>query len=108
MDHPAAEDFEPILALAETDLPARTTALDVDLERGRSEGEEARAETHADMRYLEERLAEFLQHPLEIGEGRALIDDKALDLVEHRRMRLVGVAAVGASGADDPDRRLLA
>ena len=60
MDHAAAEDFEPILTLAEANLPARTAALDVDLERGRSEGKEARAEAHAHMRHFEERLAEFL------------------------------------------------
>src|SRR5277367_2338660 len=67
MDHAAAEDFEPILALAEADLPARTAALDVDFERRRGEGEKARAEAHADMRHFEERLAEFLEHPLQVG-----------------------------------------
>ena len=107
MDHAAAEDFEPVLALAEADFPARTAALDVDLERGRGEGEKARAEAHADVRHFEERLAEFLQHPFQVGERRAVVDDEALDLVEHRRMRLVGVAPIGAAGADDPDRRLL-
>ena len=35
------------------------------------------------------------------------VDDKALDLMEHRRMRLVGIAAVGAAWDDHPDRRLL-
>src|SRR3984957_889956 len=108
MDHAAAEDFEPILALAEADFPARTAALDVDLERGRREGKKARAEAHADMGHFEEGLAEFLEHPFQIGEGRALVDHQALNLVEHRRMRLVGVAPIGASGADDADRRLLA
>src|SRR5580704_7978874 len=107
MDHAAAEDFEPILALAEPDLPAGTAALDVDLERRRSERKEAWTEAHADMRHFEESLAEFLQHPLEVGERRALIDHQAFDLMEHRRMRLVGIAPIGAAGADDPDRRLL-
>ena len=57
---------------------------------------------------LEEGLAEFLEHPFQIGERRALVDDQAFDLVEHRRMRLVGVAPIGAARADDADRRLLA
>ena len=38
---------------------------------------------------------------------RALVDDEALDLVEHRRVRLVAVAAIGATRNDDADRRLL-
>jgi hypothetical protein len=40
---------------------------------------------------LEERLAEFLQHPLEVSHVGGLVDDEALDLMEHRRVRLVAV-----------------
>ena len=36
-----------------------------------------------------------------------LVDHQALDLMKHRRMGLVGVAAVGTPGDDHPDRRLL-
>ena len=43
-----------------------------------------------------------------MAEMRRLIDDQPFDLMEHRRMRLVGVATVGAAGTDDADRRLLA
>src|ERR1700727_727310 len=107
MDHAAAQDFEPILAFAEADFVARAAALDVDLERGRREWKKARAQAHANAGRFEERLAEFLQHPLEVGERRTIVDDQALDLVEHGRMRLVGIAPIGASGANDPDRRLL-
>ena len=35
------------------------------------------------------------------------VDDEALDLMEHRRMRLVAVAAIGAARTDHADRRLL-
>ena len=59
------------------------------------------------MRHFEERLAEFLQHPLQVGERRRFVDHQPLDLMEHRRVGLVGVAAIGAAGADDADRRLL-
>ena len=38
---------------------------------------------------------------------RALVDDEALDLMEHRRVGLVGIAAIGAARNDDADRRLL-
>jgi hypothetical protein len=38
---------------------------------------------------------------------RTFVDYQALDLVEHRRMRLVAIAAIGAPGNDDADRRLL-
>ncbi len=107
MHHAAAENFEPVLAFAEADLAAGAAALDVDLHRGRGEGKEARPETHPDLRDLEERLAELLEHPFEVGERRAPIDHQALDLVEHRRMGLVEVGAVGAAGADHADRRLL-
>src|SRR3546814_7435356 len=38
----------------------------------------------------------------------AAIDDETFDLVKHRRVRRIAVAAVDAAGRDDPDRRLLA
>ena len=36
-----------------------------------------------------------------------LVDDQRLDLVEHRRVRLIAVAAIDAARRDDADRRLL-
>ena len=36
-----------------------------------------------------------------------LVDDQPLDLMEHRRMRLVGIAAIGAARADHANRRLV-
>ena len=38
---------------------------------------------------------------------RALIDDETFDLMEHRRMRLIRVTAIGAARNDHADRRLL-
>ncbi len=80
---------------------------DVDLDRRLGEREVRRAEAHLDVIDLEERLAEFLQHPFEVAHVGRLVDDEAFDLVEHRRVRLVAVAAVDAAGRDDADRRLL-
>ena len=94
-------------ALAETDLALVAAALHVDFQRRLGEREERRPEPHLDVVDLEERLAEFLQHPFEVAEMRALVDHQAFDLVEHRRVGLVGVAAIGAARADHADRRLL-
>ena len=68
VDHAAAEDLEPVLALAEADLAALARALDVDLRRGLREREEGRAEPHLDLVDLEEGLAELLEHPLHVGD----------------------------------------
>ena len=93
MHHAAAENLQPILAFAETDLALVALALDVDFERRLGEREERRAEAHLHAVDLEERLAEFFQDPFQVAEVRALVDDQALDLVEHRRVRLVTVAS---------------
>ena len=57
--------------------------------------------------HLEERLAEFLQAPLEMAQVRGLVDHQPLDLMEHRRVRGVAVEAIDAPRRDDADRRLL-
>src|SRR5712675_483684 len=86
MHHAAAENLQPVLTLAETDLSLVAPALDVDLERRLGEREERRAESHVDVIDLEERLAELVQDPFEVAEMRDLVDDEALDLMELRRM----------------------
>src|SRR6202000_3568882 len=107
MHRAAAENLQPILALAETDLALVAAALDVDLERRLGEREERRPEAHFDVIDLEERLAELMQDPFEVAEMRALVDDEALDLMELRRMRRVRIDAVGAARAEHADRRVL-
>src|SRR5688572_13437586 len=49
MDHAAAEDLEPVRALAEADLAAFARTLNVDLRGGLREREERRAEAHLDL-----------------------------------------------------------
>src|SRR5262245_6635609 len=107
MHHAAAENLHPVLAFAEPDLALVAPALDVDLEGRLGKRKERRPEAHLDLIDLEERLAEFLQDPFEMAEVGALVDDEPLDLMEHGGMGLVAVAAVGAAGDDDADRRLL-
>ncbi len=106
--HAAAENLQPVLALAEADLVLAALALDVDFQRRLGERKERRAEAHVHIVHLEEGLAEFLQDPLQVAEVRGLVDHQALDLMEHRRVGLVAIAAIGAARADDADRRLLA
>ncbi len=56
---------------------------------------------------LEERLAELREYPFEVAHMGLLVDHQRLDLVEHRRVCLVAVAAIDAARRDDADRRLL-
>src|ERR1700749_955903 len=60
MHHAAAENLEPVLALAESDLALVAPALDVDLERRLGEREERREEAHVDLVDLEESLEELV------------------------------------------------
>jgi hypothetical protein len=64
-------------------------------------------EAHLHLRHFEERLAEFLEHPFQMPEMGFLVDGEPFDLMEHRRMGLVRVAAINASRRDDAKRRLL-
>src|SRR5215813_12640589 len=108
MHHPAAEDLHPVLAFAETHLVLALAALDIGFERGLGERKERGPEAHLDPVDLEKRLAEFFEDPFQVTKMRAFVDDKALDLMEHRRVGLVGVDAIGAARDDNADRRLLA
>src|ERR1043165_902126 len=98
MPHAAAEDLHPVLALAETHFALVAPALDVDFERRFGEREVGRPEPHLHLIDLEERLAELLQDPFEMAEVTLFVDHEALDLMKHRRMRLVGIAAIGTTG----------
>ncbi len=79
-------------------------AGDVDLDAGLGEGEEVRAQPDVALA-AEDRARELQQRALEVGEGDVRIDGKALDLVELRRVRGVGVGPVDASGDHHVKRR---
>ena len=107
MHHAAAHHFQPAGLLAHAAALAGTHhALHVDFGRRLGEGEERRTETHA-QRFFEEHPEEFLDGALEVGEADVLVDQQAFDLMEHRRVSDIGVAAIDTAGADDADRRLL-
>src|SRR5260370_26167409 len=102
MHHAAAENLQPVLALAEADFAVVAPALDIDLQRRLGEGKERRPESHVDVIDLEERLAEFVQDPFEVAEMRTLVDDETLDLVKLRRVRGVGIRALGSAPPGGP------
>ena len=56
---------------------------------------------------FEKRAAEFLKHPFQVRHRDILVDGKALDLMEHRRVRLVIVTAINSTGRNHADRRAL-
>ena len=105
MHHAGAEDLEPVLALADPQRAALPRAADVDLRRGLGEREVRGAEAQFDRRHLEERPAELLEHPLQVRHREVAVDGEPLDLVEHRRVRLVHVHAVDAARRDHPEGR---
>ena len=106
MDHAAAQDLQPVAALADDQLVARATAADIDLGRGLGEREVAGAEADRHVVALEIGAHEIGQAALQVPHVHAPVDQQPLDLMEHRRVGGVAVAAVGAAGGDDPERRL--
>ena len=46
-----------------------------------------------------------MQHGLQVRETDVLIDDQSFDLVKHRRVGHVGIAAIDTSRRDHPQRR---
>src|SRR6185312_13477307 len=99
MDHAAAEHFQP------AGRTVRGVPADVHFGRRLGEREIAGAEAHLEIA-LEERADELGQRALEVGETGSLVDQQALDLVEHRRVGLVRIAAIDLARRDDADRRL--
>ena len=87
-------------------LPAAHTAGNVGFGAGFRKREEARAETDAGVG-TEHFTHKRGKRPAQIGHGHVLVHEQAFDLMEHRRVRDVRVAAVDASGRNHGDGRLL-
>ena len=100
MDHAAAQHFEPARGTVGL-LPG-----DIDFGGWLGEREVARAEAHLEIA-LKERAHEFGERALEVGEAGVFVHQQAFDLMEHRRVGLVAVAAIDLAGGDHPQRRLL-
>ena len=67
MDHAAAQDLQPVAAVADLQLAAPAQAADIDLGRGLGEGEEAGAEAQRQVVHVEEGAAELDQAALAGG-----------------------------------------
>ena len=106
MHHAAAEDLQPARALANTAaLAAAGHTADVNLRRWLREREIAWAQT--DLHILAKHFTRKRQeHALEIGHRDVLVDQEPFDLVEHRAVGRVVVAAIHTARCDDLDRQL--
>ena len=60
-----------------------------------------RAEAHLQVVAFEEAAQEVGDHALQVGEADVLADPQAFDLMEHGRVRGVGVDAVDTARRDD-------
>ena len=109
VDHAAAAPLDPALAAAGAagvgvDPPA-DEAAQVDLGGRLGEREVRRPEPGRDARRRTSRAAKWSSEPLRWAMRDALVDDEALDLVEHRAVgRVVLVGAEDPARADDVDR----
>ena len=103
--HAAAENLQPLIALADTDFIAMAGIADVHFHGRLGEREVAGAEAHFYLIHLEERLGEGFQRPFQVPHMRHLVDDETLDLMEHRCVGLIGIATVNAPRRDDAQRR---
>src|SRR2546425_2396720 len=104
--HPGAQDLEPAVLADAAAAATAEEAEHVDLGGRLREREKRRAE--ADARPRPEHFAsEEFQRPFEVRHRHLAVDRQPLDLVEHRRVRDVRIAAIDPAGADDTDRRAL-
>ena len=107
VNHAAAEDLDPALALAErAAFTVAAVALDIHLRRRLGEREVMRTETN-DRVLAVQLFGEQLEDTLEVRHADALIDNQTLDLMEQRRVGCVnGVRTVNTARRDNADRRL--
>ena len=106
MHHAAAQHLEPIIALAHFHGAAFPAALDIHFGRWFGKGEMRGAE--AGFHLGAEKDAEKLfQNPFQLRHRNIAVNRQPFDLMEHRRVGLVVIGAVDATGADDADGRAL-
>ncbi len=107
VDHAAAQNLQPAVALAHLQHAPRPGTADIDLGRGFGKRKVAGAEPQFHLVDLEIGAAEFLQHPFQVGHADIAVNRQPLDLMEHRRVGLVHVHPVNAARRDDADGRAL-
>ena len=107
MHHAAAKNFHPAVAGADLDRLTLAGIFHVHLGRRFRERKEVRAEAGFDTVDFKEGAHEVDEAAFQVPHMRALLDDEAFDLVEHRRVRRVPVIAVDPARHENADRRLL-
>src|SRR5215472_2479844 len=105
--HAAAKDLEPVATGADLQFPACARAPDIDLGRGFGERKVARAEADRQIVETEKGAAELDQTALQMTHMAHPVDHQPLDLMKHRRVRRIVVAAESPPRHDDPDWRRL-
>src|SRR3569623_2071023 len=81
MHHPAAENLQPVVALADLHLAAGAVAAHVHLRRGLGEGEVVRSEARGHRVGLEKARDEGLQGPFQVAHVDSLVAHQTLDLM---------------------------
>ena len=104
MHHARAQNLKPAIAFTDLQLTVFPRTLNVDLGRGFGEGEVRRAEAGLDAFDLEEGGKEFFQNPFQVRHRDVLVDGKAFDLMEHRRVGLVIVGTIHTARRNDAAR----
>ncbi len=98
VNHAATQNFKPVIALAEADLTALARTLDIHLidgsVKGKKDGRNRIFTLGTSKKALQNSSSTHFSWP-EIG---GLVDHQPLDLMKHRRMGLVGIAAIGPAG----------
>ncbi len=89
MHHARAQNFHPIVAFTDLQLPLVPRTTQIDLCRGLGEWEMRRAKAQFDIVDFKISAAKLFEHPFEVGHAQILVDRKALNLMEHRCVRLI-------------------
>ena len=104
MHHAAAKHFEPAGVLAHpTAASATDDAGDVHLGRGFGKRKVRRAKAQFEL-LLEKLFQKISQNPLQVRKRHGFVHHQPLDLMEHRGVGYVRVAAVYAPGGDNLQR----
>ena len=106
VDHAAAANFHPVIARADHQLVAIAVAAHIHFHARLGEREITRTQPNGDIIDLEKRRQKRLQRVFQMAHMRGLIDHQPFDLMKHRRVRLVAVAAIGAPRRDKAKGRV--
>ncbi len=105
MYHAAAHDFQPVFTGADFDLTAVSFTADIHFCRRFGEGKEAWAETDGYVIEFKEGAQKCFNAALEVAHIDVLINTETFNLMEHRGVGQIRIAAEGFAGSDEAERR---